>query len=79
MKRRACSDDIIQRMSYLFPSKDTVKQRICVGDMTELPSGGVSRQPRWVDAMVIGVFGELGSQGYSIDAQRRGCVWAGRA
>ena len=40
MKRKACSDDIIQRMSYLFPSKDTVKQRICVGDMTWLPSRG---------------------------------------
>ena len=41
MKRRACSDDIIQRMSYLFPGKDTVKQRICVGDMTGLPSGAI--------------------------------------
>lgn len=72
MKRKACSDDIIQRMSYLFPGKDTVKQRICVGDMTWLPSREPSRQPCWEDAMVIGVFGALGSQGHSIDAQRRG-------
>ena len=57
MKRRACSDDIMQRMSYLFPGKDTVKQRIYVGDMTGLPSGGLSRRPCWEDAMVIGVLG----------------------
>ena len=51
MKRRACSDDIIQRMSYLFPGKDTVKQRICVGDMTGLPSGGypasIAERAQW--------------------------------